>query len=283
MNTLKRRNLLSRVDDKVMWASIFFVGIAFFTTCVKADVKSVEQLEFTRVVLVGNNELEFTQADESILKIRGDGRKLNPVPFLLRGDTLQLGVNQDGHEVKRIKYKLSAPTLEALKVEGSGEAYIKPLLVADLVVAVEGSGDIRMYDVSAEQLEMRVAGSGAVQAVNVVARDAKLTLKGSGDILLGSLKAETVRTYVQGSGDIRIQDDSTAEFVDISVMGSGDTNLGKLRATVCNVSIIGSGDVKVRVAEELDAEIMGSGDLQYWGNPRTSTSVLGSGDIVQRD
>ncbi|MCZ6831005.1 MAG: DUF2807 domain-containing protein [Gammaproteobacteria bacterium] len=283
MNTLQRRNVLSRVDGRVLMVSILFVCCALFSTLLKADIKSVEGLEFTRVLLIGNNQVKIIQGDVAMLKIRGDKNKLNPAPFLISGDTLQLGITKNGHEISKIKYKLTVPMLEALEVRGSGEAFVKPLRVSDLVVVVEGSGDIRMYDVNAVDLEMRVSGSGMLQAVNVNAREARLTLKGSGDIQLGSLQAESLSSILQGSGDIGIQDKSQVQNLHISVMGSGDVSLKKLRAAVCNVSIMGSGDVKVQVQEELDVEIMGSGDLHYWGNPRTSTSVLGSGDVQKRD
>jgi hypothetical protein len=284
MNILRRRNLLSRVDGKVVRVSLFFVAFALFSTLLKADmIKNVEQLEFRRVLLHGDNEVQIAQGDETTLKIFGDDDKLSPVPFKVKGDTLHLGVTANNREVRGIKFKLVAPVLEAIEVNGSGEAYVKPLQLGDLVVAVEGSGDIKMFDVIAEDLELRVSGSGTVQAVNITAREVRLNLKGSGDIQLGSLKADGVRSVVQGSGDIAMKEDGHVGNLEIQLMGSGDIGLGKLRATDANVTIMGSGDVEIGVEENLEAEIMGSGDLKYWGSPRTSTSVLGSGEIRQRD
>jgi len=283
MSKRYRRILLSRVDDRVLRAALVFMCCAMFSALIKADIKTVEQLEFTRVVLLGDNEMELSQGETASLRIRGAQSKLTPVPFDIRGDTLRLGVTADNQRVSGIKFKLTTPILEALEVQGSGEAYVQPLRVGNLVIAVEGSGDIRMYDVSADDLELRVAGSGAVQAVNVTAREARLNLKGSGDIQLGSLTADSVRGYMHGSGDMSIESDGRVGDLEISVMGSGDVSMGKVRAATANVSIMGSGDVDVSVDEELEVEIMGSGDLHYRGNPHTSTSVLGSGEIRKRD
>ena len=283
MSTFQRRNLLGKTDDRVLLAALAFASIALFSSLLKADIRNVEKLEFTRVELVGSNDLEFTQADSTELKIRGDQSKLTPEPFELRGNTLRLGVTADGKEVRGVKYRLSGPILESLLVQGSGEAYIKPLEAKHLQVAVEGSGDIRMFDVNADHVELSVSGSGTVQAVNVIAEETRLMLKGSGDILLGSLESNNVHTMVKGSGDVRVENDSRANDVKVSMMGSGDASLGKLRATVANVSIMGSGDVKLTVVDELEAEIIGSGDIKYWGEPRIESSVLGSGDIEQQD
>jgi hypothetical protein len=283
MKPKHRKNLLSKMDDRVLTAAFVFAGIALFSSLLKADIRSVEKLEFSRVELIGSNDLEFTQADKTELKIRGDQSKLTPEPFALRGNTLLLGVTADGKEVRGVKYRLSGPMLESLLVQGSGNAYVRPLEAEFLSIAVEGSGDIRMFDVNAKDLDMSVSGSGTVQAVKVSAKEAKLSLSGSGDILLGSLQAGSLRTWVKGSGDVRVEEDGRADDVKISLMGSGDASLGKLRATVANVSIMGSGDVKLTVDEELVAEIIGSGDIKYWGSPRTDKSVLGSGDIEQQD
>jgi hypothetical protein len=285
MNILKRRNLLSRVDGKVLKVALFFVCFALFSALLKAEmIKSVEQLEFTRVVLLGSNEVQIVQGDETTLKILGDEGKITPVPFKVKGDTLHLGVTASNREVHGIKFKLTVPMLESIQVKGSGEAYVKPLQVGNLLVEVEGSGEIKMFDVDADELELRVSGSGTLQAVNVsVKREARLNMKGSGDIQLGSLTAASVLSVVQGSGDIAMENEGRAEHLEIKLMGSGDVGLGKLRATAADVTIMGSGDVEIGVEDSLEVEIMGSGDLQYWGNPHTSTSVLGSGEIRKRD
>lgn len=280
---INQRKQIVRKDGTLLVIAAVFLCMTFISSLVRAEVMNVEDLEFTRVQLIGSNELELTQADSSSLKLRGKDSRLQPAPYVIEGDTLVLGVTAKGRAVKKIQYKLTAPNIRALILEGSGDVYVKPLVVDELLVSVEGSGTIRMFDVQTGQLDMRVIGSGAIQAVDVTADDASLTLKGSGDIQLGSLSAGSIRNHMAGSGDITVENGGTADVVEVAVMGSGDVVLNDVQAATASVSIMGSGDVKLRVEDELEVNIMGSGDLVYYGSPRVESTVLGSGDVRQRD
>lgn len=283
MRFLKRRKMMDKVDNRHLGIAVIFLICALVSALVRADVKSVEGLEFSRVQLLGDNQLELTQDDDTVLKIRGDGSDLDPLPFVVQDDTLLLGVSSQRRKVDDVMFKLTTATLEALVVKGSGEAFVKPLVVEDLLVSLEGSGTIRMFDVQARKLEMRVLGSGVLQAVDVTALSARLNLKGSGDIQLGSLNADEIKSHMAGSGDISLKDDGKTSLLEVAVMGSGDVDLKDLKAVTASVTIMGSGDVELSVEEELEVEILGSGDLVYHGNPKTDTAVMGSGDITQRD
>jgi hypothetical protein len=283
MQIKRRQKLLAKADNRILAVAFIFMCCAFFTALARADVRRVEGLEFSKVHLLGDNQLEFTQSEATLLKVLGDKSDLQNLPFVVKGDTLYLGLTAQGDKASQMKFKLTAPRLESLVLNGSGEAFVKPLAVENLLVALEGSGAIRMFDVQALELEMRVVGSGALQAVDVKAGDARLSMQGSGDIQLGSLQSEAVKAHLAGSGDISIEEGGQADRIKVAVMGSGDVNLGQMSAREAVVTIMGSGDVELRAEESLDVEIMGSGDLAYFGTPEISTSVMGSGEVLQRD
>ena len=283
MQTLQALRYRQKLTGKAITTTALVLCALLLGTFARADVKNIEGLEFSRVLLVGSNELELSQGASNALKIRGDNKELSPLPFLLRDDTLVLGVNQKGKNVADLQYKVTVAGLEALLVEGSGEAYVKPLAVDDLLVSLEGSGDIRMFDVQALDLELRVLGSGALQAVGCKARDARLNMKGSGDVQLGSLEADVIKTHMAGSGDISVEDGGSTDLLEVRLMGSGDVGMAKVQATAAKVTIMGSGDVDIGVTKQLDVEILGSGDLFFRGSPEMSSSVLGSGEISRAD
>ena len=265
-----------------------FLAIVAFScglagTHANADVTRVDSLEFSRVQLVGSNELEITQGDANTLKIRGDKGDLNPPPFVVQGDMLRLGVTDQGDSVSDLKFKLSAVGVTQILLKGSGDVFVKPLSVDDLLVSVDGSGQVRMFDVKAGKLEVQVFGSGGVQAVTLSADTVRLNVQGSGDIQLGSIEADSIKAQIAGSGDIVVQDEGRANMLEVAMMGSGDIEMKDIATNVAKVTIVGSGDAEVRVAQSLEVEILGSGDLLYYGTPETSTSVMGSGDITQRD
>lgn len=275
--------LIDRTDDKVVVVAFIFLFFSMISALASAAISNVEGLEFSQVQLMGSNELEITQGDTNSLKIRGKEDDLDPAPFVVDGDTLRLGITSDGKGVRNMKFKLTVKDLKELLLQGSGEVFVKPLVVGDLLVSVEGSGVVRMFDLEAAALELRVIGSGTLQAVNVVAQTARLNMKGSGDLQLGSLVAGSVKAHLAGSGDVLVENEGRTDKIEVGVMGSGDIDMAKLSAQQAKVTIMGSGDVELSVVQSLDAEILGSGDLLYHGDPKVSRSIMGSGDVTRQD
>lgn len=283
MRVLGIRSRAGEWSKHLSIAAIVAFSLGLVGAVANADVTRVEALEFSRVQLIGSNELQITQGDTNTLKIRGDGDDLNPPPFVLEGDLLRLGITAQGDTVDDLKFKLNANRITRIMLKGSGDVYVKPLSTGDLVVAVDGSGEIRLFDVKAANIEVQVFGSGAVQAVTLSADTVRLNVQGSGAIQLGSIEAVSLKAQIAGSGDIVVQDEGRANKLEVAVMGSGDVKMKDIATKVAKVTILGSGDAEVRVADSLEAEILGSGDLLYYGAPDLSQSVMGSGDITQRD
>lgn len=283
MRALGIRSRAGQWSSRLPYVAIvaFFCGLAGAAAI--ADVTRVDALQFSKVQLVGSNELEITQGEANTLRIRGDKGDLNPPPFVVQGDMLRLGVTAEGDTVSDLKFKLSANGVTQILLKGSGDVFVKPLSAGDLLVSVDGSGQIRMFDVKAADLELQVFGSGAVQAVSLSADAVRLNVQGSGDIQLGGIEAVSIKAQIAGSGDIVVQDEGRANMLEVAMMGSGDIEMKDVATNIAKVTILGSGDVEVRVAKSLEAEILGSGDLLYYGKPETSSSVMGSGDITQRD
>ena len=283
MRALGIRNRVGEGNKHLSSVAIVAISLGLVGAVANADVARVEELEFSRVQLIGSNELEITQGDTNTLKIRGDSDDLTPPPFVVQGDMLRLGVTAQGDSVSDVKFKLSTQGVTQIMLQGSGDVFVKPLSVEDLLVSVDGSGEIRMFDVKAGKLELQVLGSGGVQAVRLGAGTVRLNVQGSGDIQVGSIEADSIKAQIAGSGDIVVQDEGAARVLEVAMMGSGDVEMKDTATKVAKVTILGSGDAEVRVAESLEVEIFGSGDLLYYGTPETSTSVMGSGEITQRD
>ena len=129
-------------QGKALLVAITVALGAATSAAVNADVARVEALEFSRVQLVGSGELEITQGEANTLKIRGDGDDLDLPPFVVQGDMLRLGVSPQGNSVSDVQFKLTVTDLAELLLAGSGDVFVKPLDVGDLLVSVDGSGVI---------------------------------------------------------------------------------------------------------------------------------------------
>ena len=248
-----------------------------------AETQRVEGLEFRRVTVIGDVEVEIRQGETVELQLRGDADDLAEPPFYVVGDTLVLGATAARPDagLDGVKYKLSARDLQHLKLTGSGEVYLQPMQLEEIHLVVEGSGDLKAFELEGRDITLAVSGSGDLQAAVVSTRSLDLVMSGSGDIHVGELKAEEVAVALKGSGDISVQAPGTVERIEVNIAGSGDVDLSQVAAQAAEVNIVGSGTGRVGQVEVLEVNILGSGDVYYRGEPRLERSIFGSGDLHQ--
>jgi Putative auto-transporter adhesin, head GIN domain len=140
-----------------------------------------------------------------------------------------------------IEINISMPTLNSLKVLGSGNGTIDGNLVSEnLLCAMMGSGNIDVQNATIRRMRADITGSGNINLHNTVSINAEYAIKGSGNIQAKLSPADSVRAIVAGSGDIECM-----------------------------------------AVKNIDAEINGSGKIKYAGKPNISRSKIGgNGQIV---
>lgn len=280
----RRKSAMSLGNSRVLvYSALFFLCAMFVSLSSRADTQQVEGLEFSRVLIMGSAEVEISQGDVPELMVRGSESDLKKQPFFIDGNTLILGQSQKrSYTFGKLKFKLVVADIGHLQLNGSGEVYVKPLVVEDLYVSVEGSGEIKLYGVRGRNLTIMVSGSGEAQAVDLVGSDVKIVVSGSGELFVGKLKATTLEASVAGSGDVIVQQNSEVSVLEINIAGSGDVDLEELVAESGEVNIAGSGTASVHCSKDLEVNIIGSGDVFYYGSPDVSQSIMGSGEVVQQ-
>jgi hypothetical protein len=260
------------------------------------ETRRVEGLAFDRVILIGDSQLEISQGDEVSLQLRGSSQFLDPEPFYLKGDTLVLGAREHARSSKavdtdgKLLFRVVMPVLRELRVQGSGEVYLKPFVFEDAgpgrapELIVDGSGEINMFSIAGGRVEMRVGGAGDIKAETVNVDDLEAVVAGSGGIFIRSLQAARGELVITGSGDLLVTEKSYVQELEVSVVGSGDAELAQLGSRRAEINVVGSGDIDIgEVAEKLNASVLGSGDVSYRGNPEVDRVELGSGEVRRRD
>jgi len=263
--------------------ALVFVLLAGFTAIAHGATRSVEGLDFDRVVVRDGAEVEITQKDGPRLRMRGEKKYLDREPFYLRGDTLYLGGTRGGRTVPGVKFKVAVRELESLKVTGAADVYLKPLRLPGISILVRGSGQVMIHELVADEADLSVVGSGVIQLARAEIKRLDMVVSGSGDIELGEVSGERVGASLNGSGSIAVAEEGAAAAVQVNVVGSGDIELGRVRARTAEVNIMGSGDAEVWAERELEIGIVGSGDVKYFGEPDVNSSVLGSGDVERAE
>jgi hypothetical protein len=140
-----------------------------------------------------------------------------------------------------LKVMVSGPTLNTLRVSGSGDIITTtPFTSGSVDLDVSGSGSIKITELTADYIDANISGSGNIEVLNGAIAEQRLKISGSGNMDLSNVNGTKGKTTTSGSGDIRLN-----------------------------------------VSQELDVTISGSGSVFYKGNPAIDTRISGSGKVVR--
>lgn len=177
--------------------------------------------QFHQVRSEGSVSVVITQGPATSVKVLGDS---NIIP-LVKTDVHDgvLTVMEEGSYSPRIPLtvQLTAPTVDYLTIDGSGNAQLCGLSQASLGVDINGSAGV-VVDGTVDNLAVDISGSGSVQSRSLQARDTEVTISGSGSAYVtatGSIAAD-----ISGSGSVLYH--GNPPVVTRNVTGSGSINAG---------------------------------------------------------
>lgn len=212
----------------------------------------------TVIRLSGPIDLKLRQGATPSMNVRAEQRLLSKIVTAQNGNTLQIDTH--GAIINRHRpmvVELVLPSLQELRVLGSGDATVSGFSGTTLQLALNGSGDV-----SFDGQYQHVAAS----------------ISGSGDLTFNGGNSDEVELSLLGSGDVTAR--GTAKTLTAKLAGSGDMHAGSLQADSVHLSLLGSGDANVFARSAASVAIRGSGDAAVAGNPsQRSVSKSGSGDV----
>lgn len=205
---------------------------------VKTETRNVTG--FTSISLSLPADTQIVQGDSEGISIESDDNILPLIETVVESGSLKIRLQDRNSSVstKNLRIVVSAKTLEALSISGSGDLRAAKLKSPKLKASISGSGDINIASLDAETLAVSISGSGNFAAGGKL-QSVESKIAGSGDIKIGKLEAQAVKVSIAGSGDATVWAKDT---LTISVAGSGDVKYyGDAKVTQ---SIAGSGSVK---------------------------------------
>lgn len=199
---------------------------------------------FDAIALRGPIKLIVSQgATTSVAVQTEDPQQLAQLETTVEGSRLTIGFKRSmgWRDLRGATVTIVTPTLQALAVAGSGDAFVGALATPRLKVSVAGSGDVKLGRLQAEELGVSISGSGDVSGAQGQVASLTVRIAGSGDVALGDLKAAEASVRIAGSGDALVHADKSLR---VSIAGSGDVRYGG--DAEVSQSIAGSGSVRRR-------------------------------------
>jgi hypothetical protein len=202
--------------------------------------ESREVSGFDEIVLQGSGIVRVEVTGTDSLTIEAEENLLDYLTSDVDNGRLELGSNRSISPTEQIVYTITASSLQALDVFGSGEITATGLTGDVLEVEVSGSGSIEVPDLEANSISADISGSGDVE-LSGTAGNLDLSISGSGRFRGDALVTQSADVEVSGSGDAIV---NVTDELDASVSGSG--NVEYLGDPSVNASTTGSGDVSRR-------------------------------------
>lgn len=229
----------------------------------------------------------------SVLKLEASPKVLERLSALKVFPVVKFYVTMPSVEALRVKgvgdiqvqTDLHCDTLD-LQVHGSGSISFKDVEAARGTAAfVNGSGDISGGNVTAASAAFELAGSGDVKCKELLIKKAlSISLMGSGDIVMKDVQAKKADVLLKGSGNVQTNQLSAGERLTVISKGSGDISLGAVRGKITDIQMLSSGSIELLelFGDSISLSNKSSGDIKTGraGEAKKCSIMLaGSGDI----
>ena len=191
------------------------------------------------VVLATSGNLEVVIGDETTLTITAPERLLDHLTSDSADGVLTLGTVGGPilNAFDSIRYTLTLPLIDALQLEGSGDAEVDFDGAENVEISIDGSGDVRAAGIDAHAVRVAISGSGDAK-VSGAADDGEFAIDGSGDLDASDLRVGTGAADVSGSGDLSVH---AVDTLDASISGSGEIRYAGTPRLASDIS--GSGSI----------------------------------------
>ena len=196
--------------------------------------------EFQGVTLAGPDNIIFTTGAEYSIRAEGDEDALEQLRYKVTDGQIKVGRENENllsSSDKAATIYITAPSLNSIKLAGSGDIDADKIAGDTAALTLAGSGNIKIADLQTTSLDTKIAGSGDI-LVSGSAKTTKISIAGSGDISGAALRKESASIKIAGSGNVALSSDGT---VDSTILGSGNIRIHG--DATCKTNAMGSGEV----------------------------------------
>lgn len=199
---------------------------------------------FQQIEVAGSYDVEVTTGGAPAVTASGPQNAIDRLVVEVSGNKLLIHPESHGFFTVGgwngpINVHVTAPSLAAASLAGSGGLQVDKVQGNSFEGNVAGSGDLSIGQVSVQSLKLSIGGSGNILAHSGKAAAAEYDIAGSGGIDARAVGAQNANISVAGSGNVNGQASGTAN---VNIMGSGDVTL--TGGAKCTVTRMGSGDAQ---------------------------------------
>jgi hypothetical protein len=240
---------------KLAGVSAVAVSAAFYASSVTkapaADITQSSDLDgFSKIRLSTSSDMNITIGNGFSIEMVGDDELIGNTILEVKGDTLHVKYKRgrfNYDDDQEMVINVVMPNIEAMQINGSGDAEITGVDNKELELSINGSGDLNVSG-KTEKLDININGSGDIEMEEVAGNDVKININGSGDVIFAG---------------------GTCQSIEIEINGSGNVDARQVECQDADVDLSGSGDSIVYASNQIVFDSQGSGEVEVYGKPKT--------------
>jgi Putative auto-transporter adhesin, head GIN domain len=228
--------LLSCKSDAQSWMQ---GGIKGEGEVIKQDI-SIESLKGINLGFDG--DVVLTPGSTQKITLEGQKNILDNIKREVKNGNWNITFDKNVRQAKEVTVYITLPTLEELRLSGSGSIRSTGKFsgLNELDIAVSGSGDIH-FEYDAHETDLSLSGSGEIE-LSGTSQSLSIAISGSGEVNAHELVTDDCSIHISGSGDASVHANNNLET---HISGSGDVDYSGTASVKTRIS--GSGDVnKIR-------------------------------------
>jgi len=195
---------------KLAGVSAVAVSAAFYassvTKALAADITQSSDLDgFSKIRLSTSSDINITIGNGFSIEMVGDEELIGNTILEVKSDTLHVK-----HKRGRFNYdddqemviNVVMPNIEAMQINGSGDAEITGVDNEELELSINGSGDVIFAGGTCQSMEIDIHGSGDVEARELECVDVNVDVSGSGESEVYA--SNSIEFDSHGSGEVDV-------------------------------------------------------------------------------
>jgi len=233
---------MQKIISQIILLAVLLVGFSACDECIKGEGASQSQLrilpEITGVELNFSGKIYIEQGEKQEIIIEAQENILEVIETRVSDGILKFGFNDCLRNHKEIIIRMTLPTINYVKVSGSGKIKSTNIwTVENCHIEVGGSGDFE-GNLNAQKINTKISGSGGINLAGST-ENLNFDLLGSGNLNALNLTAQNCGVKISGSGNAKV---AVEKSLDIKISGSG--NVEYKGTPMVNQNISGSGNVR---------------------------------------
>lgn len=177
--------------------------------------------DFHEIVIDGGVDVKFTRDDDVSFSLSGDDNLLELITSDVKRGVLHIGSKKSYQSKLPVVATLTAPSLSAVEMNGSGDLDLNDLNESSLDLDLNGSGGV-VANGDTDEFRIRVSGSGSMDAKRLRSKEASVQITGSGDIEVNA--TDSLDVSIIGSGNVVYY--GNPKKVEPNIIGSGNVGAG---------------------------------------------------------